>query len=260
MRTSYTNNVEREVCKRWRGSVVLKVRQTGGVVVDWYAIDIGEGDVTFAQLYERLVAASEYRPDRRPFQSGHHTFERNGSCVEVAFKFGCFVRIVVDKTATTKAKDCQQKSAFEGPWALSCSAPVEVYSARVKSRALAILPLVCWQCGETDTLPIPPEKLQCFRAFIQCARWVCKATRVEERTRVKRKLERKGSREEEDGPLTFSQEDSLRQGQLEGRLQRETVPAHRLPCVRDGNACVLPGEKTAKEEAAKEEAVKEDET
>ncbi|KAI8517669.1 hypothetical protein Bbelb_036860 [Branchiostoma belcheri] len=54
--------------------------------------------------------------------------------------------------------------------ALSCSAPVEVYSARVKSRALAILPLVCWQCGETDTLPIPPEKLQCFRAFIQCAR------------------------------------------------------------------------------------------
>ncbi|XP_078655716.1 uncharacterized protein LOC144902278 [Branchiostoma floridae x Branchiostoma belcheri] len=32
---------------------------------------------------------------------------------------------------------------------------------------------------------------------------VCKATRVEERTRVKRKLERKGSREEEDGPLTF---------------------------------------------------------
>ncbi|KAI8485716.1 hypothetical protein Bbelb_365500 [Branchiostoma belcheri] len=135
MRTSYTNNVEREVCKRWRGSVVLKVRQTGGVVVDWYAIDIGEGDVTFAQLYERLVAASEYRPDRRPFQSGHHTFERNGSCVEVAF-----------------------------------NAPVEVYSARVKSRALAILPLVCWQCGETDTLPIPPEKLQCFRAFIQCAR------------------------------------------------------------------------------------------
>ncbi|KAI8502528.1 hypothetical protein Bbelb_201160 [Branchiostoma belcheri] len=172
---------EREVCKRWRGSVVLKVRQTGGVVVDWYVIDIGEGDVTFAQLYERLVAASEYRPDRRSFQSGHHT-------------------------------------------ALSCSAPL-VYSARVKSRALAILPLVCWQCGETDTLPIPPKKLQCFRAFIQCARWVCKATRVEERTRVKRKLERKGSREEEDGPLTFRW-----------------------------------GEKTAKEEAAKEEAVKEDET
>ncbi|KAI8498284.1 hypothetical protein Bbelb_242280 [Branchiostoma belcheri] len=145
MRTSYTNNVEREVCKRWRSSVVLKVRQTGGVVVDWYAIDIGEGDVTFAQLYERLVAASEYRPDRRPFQSGHHT-------------------------------------------ALSCSAPVEVYSARVKSRALAILPLVCWQCGETDTLPIPPEKLQCFRAFIQCAR-------------AYKSKEKAG--EEEDGPLTF---------------------------------------------------------
>ncbi|KAI8487565.1 hypothetical protein Bbelb_347990 [Branchiostoma belcheri] len=162
MRTSYTNNVEREVCKRWRGSVVLKVRQTGGVVVDWYAIDIGEGDVTFAQLYERLVAASEYRPDRRPFQSGHHTGSGHFSV-----QFGCFVRIVVDKTATTKAKDCQQKSAFE----------------------------------------------------------VCKATRVEERTRVKRKLERKGSREEEDGPLTFRW-----------------------------------GEKTAKEEAAKEEAVKEDET
>ncbi|KAI8509496.1 hypothetical protein Bbelb_133440 [Branchiostoma belcheri] len=180
MRTSYTNNVEREVCKRWRGSVVLKVRQTGGVVVDWYAIDIGEGDVTFAQLYERLVAASEYRPDRRPFQSGHHTFERNGSCVEVTFKFGCFVRVVVDKTATTKAKDCQQKSAFER------------------------------NCSVSEHHPV-------------CQ--VCKATRVEERTRVKRKLERKGSREEEDGPLTFRW-----------------------------------GEKTAKEEAAKEEAVKEDET
>ncbi|KAI8487989.1 hypothetical protein Bbelb_344370 [Branchiostoma belcheri] len=50
--------------------------------------------------------------------------------------------------------------------ALSCSAPVEVhyYSARVKSRA-QFLSLVCWQCGETDTLPIPPEKLQEFQSI-----------------------------------------------------------------------------------------------
>ncbi|KAI8490498.1 hypothetical protein Bbelb_317660 [Branchiostoma belcheri] len=49
---------------------------------------------------------------------------------------------------------------------LSCSAPVEVhyYSARVKSRA-QFLSLVCWQCGETDKLPIPPEKLQEFQSI-----------------------------------------------------------------------------------------------
>ncbi|KAI8502527.1 hypothetical protein Bbelb_201150 [Branchiostoma belcheri] len=155
-------------------------------------IDIGEGDVTFASGQPASIARTD----------------------------------VLSRAATTRFSISIATMREMGAVlrALSCSAPL-VYSARVKSRALAILPLVCWQCGETDTLPIPPKKLQCFRAFIQCARWVCKATRVEERTRVKRKLERKGSREEEDGPLTFRW-----------------------------------GEKTAKEEAAKEEAVKEDET
>ncbi|KAI8513441.1 hypothetical protein Bbelb_100800 [Branchiostoma belcheri] len=42
---------------------------------------------------------------------------------------------------------------------------VYYYSAQVKSRALTILPLVCWMCGETNTLPIPPEKLQEFQCF-----------------------------------------------------------------------------------------------
>ncbi|KAI8487988.1 hypothetical protein Bbelb_344360 [Branchiostoma belcheri] len=110
--------------------VSIKVqRKNGGVVVDWYAIDVGEGDVTFAQLYERLVAASEFRPDS--FKDVHSRAattrfycndERNGRGVEVydglkvgqaTSQFGCFVRIEVDKTATTKAKGCQQKSAFE---------------------------------------------------------------------------------------------------------------------------------------------------
>ncbi|KAI8490497.1 hypothetical protein Bbelb_317650 [Branchiostoma belcheri] len=110
------------------GSIKVQ-RKNGGVVVDWYAIDVGEGDVTFAQLYERLVAASEFRPDsfkdvlsRAATTRFYCNDERNGRGVEVydglkvdqaTSEFGCFVRIEVDKTATTKAKGCQQKSAFE---------------------------------------------------------------------------------------------------------------------------------------------------
>ncbi|KAI8484648.1 hypothetical protein Bbelb_375890 [Branchiostoma belcheri] len=80
-------------------------RKTGGVVVDWYAIDIGEGDVTFAQLIRATCGL---------FHVVHQVY---------------------------------------------------YYSAQVKSRALTILPLVCWMCGETNTLPIPPEKLQEFQCF-----------------------------------------------------------------------------------------------
>ncbi|KAI8517529.1 hypothetical protein Bbelb_035460 [Branchiostoma belcheri] len=106
-----------------------KSRKTGGIVVDWYAIDVGEGDVTFAQLYERLVAASEFRPgsfkdilSRAATTRFYCNDERNGRGVEVygglkvgqaTSQFGCFVRIEVDKTATSKADGCQQKSAFE---------------------------------------------------------------------------------------------------------------------------------------------------
>ncbi|KAI8490359.1 hypothetical protein Bbelb_316270, partial [Branchiostoma belcheri] len=113
---------------------------------------------------EQKRRVDEYRPDRRLFQSGHND-ERNGRGVEVAFKW------------------------------------VYYYSAQVKSRALTILPLVCWMCGETNTLPIPPEKLQEFQCFHPVCH-VCKAG-VGERTRVKRKLKRKRSRVEEDGLLTF---------------------------------------------------------
>ncbi|KAI8483151.1 hypothetical protein Bbelb_391700 [Branchiostoma belcheri] len=52
---------------------------------------------------------------------------------------------------------------------------------KVKSRALTILPLVCWQCGETDTLPIPPEKLQEF----QCIHPVCQGEKTAKEEAVK---------------------------------------------------------------------------
>ncbi|KAI8507044.1 hypothetical protein Bbelb_154830 [Branchiostoma belcheri] len=77
---------------------------------------------------------SEYRPDRRLFQSGHND-ERMGE--ELRWPLRLFH--VVHQ--------------------------VYYYSAQVKSRALIILPLVCWMCGETNTLPIPPEKLQEFQCF-----------------------------------------------------------------------------------------------
>ncbi|XP_013398525.1 uncharacterized protein LOC106165000 [Lingula anatina] len=81
--------------------------------------------------------------------------------------------------------------------ALSCATAVEVYyfSARMKSRVLTVLPLVCWKCGETDTLPIPREKLEQFQSIHPVCQ-VCKAAGVEERTRVKRKIKRR--REETD--------------------------------------------------------------
>ncbi|CAH1269408.1 Hypp4174 [Branchiostoma lanceolatum] len=80
---------------------------------------------------------------------------------------------------------------------LACSTPVDFhyFSARVKSRALSILPLVCWKCGETETLPIAPEKKEEFQSVHPVCQ-VCKATGVEERTRVKRKMKRR--REEVD--------------------------------------------------------------
>ncbi|KAI8483122.1 hypothetical protein Bbelb_391410 [Branchiostoma belcheri] len=88
-------------------------RKTEGVVVDWYAIDIGEGDVTFAQFYMRLVVASECRPDRQMREMAEVYGGLKVGQATLSAQFGCFVLIIVDKTATTKAEDCQQKSGFE---------------------------------------------------------------------------------------------------------------------------------------------------
>ncbi|KAI8484844.1 hypothetical protein Bbelb_374410 [Branchiostoma belcheri] len=96
--------------------VSIKVeRKGGGVVLDWYAIDCGQGDVTFAQLYEKLVAASEFRPvnfrDILSRTASAKFFCNEGRVergVEVyaglqvghaCRQFGHFVRIEVDKTA-----------------------------------------------------------------------------------------------------------------------------------------------------------------
>ncbi|KAI8484458.1 hypothetical protein Bbelb_377290 [Branchiostoma belcheri] len=102
--------------------VSIKVQKKGGgVVVDWYAIDCGQGDVTFAQLYEKMVAASEAGElQRHPFKNG-----QVGRGVEVyaglqvghaCRQFGHFVRIEVDmyKTAASKGAEVPRpKSAFE---------------------------------------------------------------------------------------------------------------------------------------------------
>ncbi|XP_078583746.1 uncharacterized protein LOC144866263 [Branchiostoma floridae x Branchiostoma japonicum] len=58
--------------------------------------------------------------------------------------------------------------------ALSCAVPVEpyYYSARLKAPAAlrSILPLVSWQCGEEETLPILWRRPSNSRRSIQCVR------------------------------------------------------------------------------------------
>eukprot|EP00058_Branchiostoma_floridae_P019280 XP_002604770.1 hypothetical protein BRAFLDRAFT_70619 [Branchiostoma floridae] len=123
-----TNSTDRDSPPNY---VSIKVtRKGGGVVVNWYAIDCGQGDVTFAQLYEKLVAASEFRPVNFSdilSRTAHVQYFRNeekvGRGVEVyaglkvghaCRQFGCFVRIEVDKTASGKTdEDPRPKSAFE---------------------------------------------------------------------------------------------------------------------------------------------------
>ncbi|CAH1274857.1 Hypp9329 [Branchiostoma lanceolatum] len=105
------------------------VRKGGNVVTDWYAIDVGEGELTFIQLYERLVAASEFRPQnfrhvlsRTAAVNFYVNEEKCGRGVEVysglqvgqaTRQFGCFVRMEVDKTAAESTDDPRPKSAFE---------------------------------------------------------------------------------------------------------------------------------------------------
>ncbi|KAI8522233.1 hypothetical protein Bbelb_019870 [Branchiostoma belcheri] len=168
----------------------LKLVRHGGVVVDWYVIDIGEGDVRFAQLYEQHVVAKEYRPDRRPFQSGHHAFPTMREMGE---------------------------------------------ESRAESRALTILPLVCWQCGETDTLPIPPEKLQEF----QCIHPVCQGEKTAKEEAVKEEAVKEEAVKEEAVKEEAVKEEAVK----EEAVKEEAVK-----------------EEAVKEEAVKEEAVKEDET
>ncbi|XP_078701692.1 uncharacterized protein LOC144927829 [Branchiostoma floridae x Branchiostoma belcheri] len=110
--------------------VSIKVVQAcGNVVVDWYALDVGQGELTFAQLYERLVAASEFRPHNfKQVLSRSATVqffcndEKVGRGIEVysglqvgqaTKQFGCFIRMVIDKTAATTEGVPRPKTAFE---------------------------------------------------------------------------------------------------------------------------------------------------
>ncbi|KAI8490245.1 hypothetical protein Bbelb_319830 [Branchiostoma belcheri] len=108
--------------------------------------------------------------------------------VYVRTRFGCFIRMVIDKTAATTEAVPRPKSktAFEVMMKASreqgqqewmfpayagtgstqhCSNNNTVvkyyYSTRLKSGVMkTMLPLVCWKwnCGEEETLPIPAEK------------------------------------------------------------------------------------------------------
>ncbi|KAI8484568.1 hypothetical protein Bbelb_376750 [Branchiostoma belcheri] len=110
--------------------VSIKVVQAcGNVVVDWYALDVGQGELTFTQLYERLVAASEFRPHNfKQVLSRSATVqffcndEKVGRGIEVysglqvgqaTKQFGCFIRMVIDKTAATTEGVPRPKTAFE---------------------------------------------------------------------------------------------------------------------------------------------------
>ena len=122
-----TNSTDRDSPSNY---VSIKVTRKGGGVVNWYAIDCGQGDVTFAQLYEKLVATSEFRLvnfseflSRTAIMCKYCNEEKVGRDVEVyaglkvghaCRQFGCFVRIEVDKTASGKSdEDPRPKSAFE---------------------------------------------------------------------------------------------------------------------------------------------------
>ncbi|KAI8478187.1 hypothetical protein Bbelb_440810 [Branchiostoma belcheri] len=132
--------------------VSIKVqRKGGGVVVDWYTIDCGQGDVT---LYEKLVTASEFRPvNFRDILSRTASAQlfcnegRVGRGVEVyaglqvghaCRQFGHFVRIEVDKTAASEGAEVPRpKSAFEGILAYSVG-----FLRSLKSSALPVNPFL----------------------------------------------------------------------------------------------------------------------
>ncbi|KAI8496961.1 hypothetical protein Bbelb_256160 [Branchiostoma belcheri] len=108
---------------------VQVVKACGNVVVDWYALDVGQGELTFAQLYERLVAASEFRPHNfKQVLSRSATVqffcndEKVGRGIDVysglqvgqaTKQFGCFIRMVIDKTAAMTEGVPRPKTAFE---------------------------------------------------------------------------------------------------------------------------------------------------
>ncbi|CAH1242730.1 Hypp6968 [Branchiostoma lanceolatum] len=108
--------------------VSIKVKKGGNVVVDWYALNVGQGELTLVQLYERLVAASELWPYNfkqvLSRSATVHFFcndEKIGRGIEVysglqvgqaTKQFGCFIHMEVDKTAApTEAP--RAKSVFE---------------------------------------------------------------------------------------------------------------------------------------------------
>ncbi|XP_013398537.1 uncharacterized protein LOC106165011 [Lingula anatina] len=110
-------------------TTIKVVKKTGGVVLDWYAIEIGGEDITFLQLYERLATASDYRPENFNdilSKAAHARFFCSESRVDKGVEvfgglkvgqatrqFGCFVRVEVDKAATTEAGSPPPKSAFQ---------------------------------------------------------------------------------------------------------------------------------------------------
>ncbi|KAI8513278.1 hypothetical protein Bbelb_099170 [Branchiostoma belcheri] len=99
------------------------VKACGNIVVDWYALDVGQGELTFAQLYEGLVAASMMKASREQGQQ--------------EWMFPAYA-------GTGSTQQCSNNN-----------------TARLKSGVMkTMLPLVCWNCGEEETLPILAEKTQ----------------------------------------------------------------------------------------------------
>ncbi|KAI8493401.1 hypothetical protein Bbelb_287980 [Branchiostoma belcheri] len=106
------------------------VKACGNIVVDWYALDVGQGELTFAQLYEGLVAAS--------------MMKASGEQGQQEWMFPAYA-------GTGSTQQCSNNNTVAQYY----------YSARLKSGVMkTMLPLVCWNCGEEETLPILAEKTQ----------------------------------------------------------------------------------------------------
>ncbi|KAI8515806.1 hypothetical protein Bbelb_066190 [Branchiostoma belcheri] len=110
---------------------VQVVKACGNIVVDWYALDVGQGELTFAQLYEGLVAAS--------------MMKASGEQGQQEWMFPARY------AGTGSTQQCSNNNTVAQYY----------YSARLKSGVMTtMLPLVCWNCGEEETLPILAEKTQ----------------------------------------------------------------------------------------------------
>ncbi|KAI8491569.1 hypothetical protein Bbelb_307690 [Branchiostoma belcheri] len=154
------------MCRKTMVYVRTRVRAPQFKEARWYALDVGQGELTFAQLYEGLVAASEFRPyniSSKFCQDQLHYTAKIFFCNDE--KFGCFIRMVIDKTAATTEAVPRPKTAFECSDMHFTSSTVLLFSQTEVRVMKTMLPLVCWNCGEEETLPIPTEKTAAYRSI-----------------------------------------------------------------------------------------------